>query len=172
MRPDADEMVYRTKRTYLSPVFHRDVSAQRGSVGQDHVVSNTAIVRDVGVRHHKDVTSNASQASTFDRTPVDGDKLSNLVVIADFQAGGFSGVGQILRRHADRGERKESIVRTNFCRAFNGYMGNQIAALTEFYVGSDGAIWANFTRGVDLGLRIDDGRRMYAHRGYVPIATL
>src|SRR5882724_7385381 len=57
MCPNADEMMYRTQCAYLGPVFHTDMSAERGSVGQDYVIANAAIMRDVGVGHDQHMTT-------------------------------------------------------------------------------------------------------------------
>ena len=73
-----------------------------------------AIVRDVGVSHDQHVAAHAGQSAAFHRAAVDGDKLANLVVVADLEPRGFAGVGEVLRRHADRAEGKETDCLTRF----------------------------------------------------------
>ena len=122
MRSDANKMMDRAQRSHHRPLSDGDMSSQGRGVGQDDVVSDHAIVRDVGVSHDQGVVANTSDSAAFDGAAVDGDKLANLVVIADLEAGGFPGVGKILRRHADRTEGKKAVVRTDFGRPFDGHV--------------------------------------------------
>ena len=129
-------------------------------IGQNDVVADDAIVRDVSVGHHQRVAADASHPAALDRAPVDGDKLANLVVVADLEPRGFAGVGDVLRRHADRAEGKEAIVRADFRRSFDGDVRNQMAAFAQFDLRPNHAIGADLAGGMDLGAGIDDGRGM------------
>ena len=102
--------MHRTERAHNSPLSDRDVAAEGRGVGQNDVVADVAIVRDVGVSHHQYMAAHASQSAALDGAAVDGDKLANLVMVADLEPRGFAGVGEVLRRHADRAEGKEAVV--------------------------------------------------------------
>ena len=110
MRSDANEVMHRTQRAHHRPLSDRDMAAEGRSVGQNDVVADVAIVRDVGVSHDQYMASHASQAAALDGAAVDGDELANLVMVTDLEPSGFAGVGEVLRRHADRAKRKEAVV--------------------------------------------------------------
>ena len=102
--------MYRTERAHHSPLSDRDVAAEGRGVGQNDVVADVAIVRDVGISHNQYMASHASQTAALDGPAVDGDKLANLVMVTDLEPSRFAGVGEVLRRHADRAKRKEAVV--------------------------------------------------------------
>ena len=101
VRADANKMVHRTKRADLRPLLHLHVAAQGRRVGQNNVIADFAIMRDVRLSHNQDMAPHASHAAAFYGAAADGNELANLVVVADFKTGRFAGVGQILRRHPD-----------------------------------------------------------------------
>src|SRR3954467_4881065 len=103
-------MMHRTKRAHHRPLSNGDVAAKGRSIGQNDMVADITVVCDVGVGHNQYMASHARQAAALDRTAVDGDKLTNLVVVTNLEAGPFSGVGEVLRRHTYRAEGKEAIV--------------------------------------------------------------
>src|SRR6185312_7309042 len=115
------------------------------------------IVRDVSVGHDQRVTAHARHPAALDGAPVDGDKLANLVVVADLEPGGFAGVSDVLRRHADRTEGKEAVVRADFRRSLDGDVRNQMAAFAHFDFRANHAIGADLAGGMNLRARIDDG---------------
>src|SRR5208282_5478068 len=51
VRSNANKMVYRTQRAHLGPLPDGDVAAESRGIGQNDVVADHAIMRDVGVRH-------------------------------------------------------------------------------------------------------------------------
>ena len=114
VRPDADKVMDRAQRSHHRPLSDRDVAAQGRGIGQDDVVADDAIVRDMGVGHDQRVAANAGQSAALDGAAVDGDKLANLVVVADLEARRFAGVGDVLRRHADRTRRERNHCPTRF----------------------------------------------------------
>ena len=140
---DANEVMHRTQRAHHRPLPDRDVTSQGRGVGQNHVIADVAIVRDVGVGHDQRVAADPSQPAAFDGAAIDGDELADFVVIADFEARGLAGVGQVLRRHSDRAEGKESIVGADPVGPFDGDVRHQIATLAQFNLGPDHAIRAN-----------------------------
>jgi len=124
------------------------------------VVSDKAIVRDVGVGHDQRVAAHAGEPAAFDRAAINCDELANLIVIADFETGGLARVGQVLRRHPDRTEWEETIVRADPAWAFDGHVRNQAAVFAQFHFRADHAIRADLAGGMNLGARINDGRGM------------
>ena len=116
---------------------------------------------DVRVRHDQGMVAHASYAAALDRAAIDGDRLANLIVVADFKPGGLALVGNVLRRQSDRAERKEDIIDANSGRSFDGHMRRQTAILAQFDSGAHHAIRPDFTRGRNLRERIDNRRGMY-----------
>lgn len=90
MSSDTDELVNRAESADDSPLFDSDVSGERGGVGHDDVVSDEAIVSDVGIGHDEAVTADLRELAALNCAAVDGDVFTDFVVIANFEAGGFS----------------------------------------------------------------------------------
>ena len=109
MSANPHKLVDRTKRSHHGPIFDRDVTAQGGRISKDHMVPDLAIVGDMSVSHHQRVAPDAGNAAALHCPTVDGDELSDLAVVADFETRGLAGVSQVLRRHADRREGEDSV---------------------------------------------------------------
>ncbi len=143
--------MHRAKRADHGPIFDCNVAAERGSVSENDVVADATIVGDVGVGHDQGVAAHAGEAAAFYRAAIDGDELANFVVVADLQAGGFSRVSQVLRRHTEGGEGENAIVDPELSGAFDGDMRNKVAAFAEFYIWADHAVRADLARRMNLG---------------------
>src|SRR3954468_17152746 len=90
MRTDAHVLMHRTERAHAGPIFYGYVSGERGSVCHDHVVANHAIVRDVGIGHDQAMIANAGDSAAAWRSSMDGDELSDDVVVSDFKPRPFA----------------------------------------------------------------------------------
>jgi hypothetical protein len=156
-------VVHRTKRSYLRPVANGHVSAQRRSIGQDHVISDPAIVRDVRVCHDQRMVAHSRQSPALHCSTVDSDKFPDLVVISDLESRRLTRVGQVLRSHADGAKREESIVRTDRSRPFDNDVRHQVAALAQFHVRPHRAIRADLATGMNLRARIHHGCGVNCH---------
>ena len=88
------------------------------------MISNRTIMRDMDVSHEQRVIAHASYSAALHRAAIDGDKLTNLVVVSHFQTGRLPGIGQILRRHADRTKRIKAIVRADRGRSLDSHVRN------------------------------------------------
>src|SRR5207253_5243946 len=98
VRADAHEMMYRTQRADIGPVFDRDMSAERSGVRHDDVAADLAIMRDVRIGHDQVVIADLREAAALRRATIDRHELANLVVVADFKARALARVGNVLRR--------------------------------------------------------------------------
>ena len=161
---NANKMVHRTQRAHRGPFFHDNVASQSCGVGQDDVVADHAIMRDVGVGHDERVIADASEASAFGRAAIDGDKFADSVVVADFEARGFVFVAQVLRGESDGGEREEAIAGADFCRAFDDDVRDELAGFAEFDVRANSTVGADFAGWVNFRSGIEDGGGMDTHR--------
>src|SRR6185437_11399663 len=179
-RPAADErirsnvhkMMHWAKRADRGPFFDNYMPAKRRGVGQNYVVANHAVMRDVRIGHHQHVAAYARESAAFYSATVDCHKLPHLVVIAHLQPRRFTFVAQVLRRHANGAIREEEIARADFCRTFNGHMRFQSAVFANFNVRANHTIRANITGGMNLSFWINYGCGMDAHRGWVRASSM
>src|SRR5258708_10272152 len=134
MCSNAHEMMHRTQRADTGPVFDGDVSTESCGVGHDDVAADLAIVCDVSVGHDQVVIADLGEAPALYGAAIDGDELTNLVVVADFQAGRLAGVGQILWRQADRREGEEAVICADLCRPFHAHLRHHSPTLSHFHL--------------------------------------
>ena len=120
------------------------------------MVSDHAVVSDVGVGHDESMAPHFGEPAAFDSAAADGYTLANFVVVADLQPRRLASVGNILGRHSDGAEGKEGIIGTDFRGPFDSDVRHQTAALSQFDIGPDHAIGADLARCWDLGSRIND----------------
>src|SRR5258708_4109852 len=172
MSADAHVLMHWAKRADHGPFLHGHVSAEGRAVHQHAVVSNHAVVSDVGVGHDERAAADAGEAAAFHRAAADGDVLANLIVVADLQARGLAFVGSILRRHADGGEREESVVRADFGWPIDGNVRDQATALSEFDASTDHAVRAYLARSWEFGFRIDYGGGVNIHDRVIACGSL
>src|SRR5579864_3452049 len=66
MRADAHKVVHRTQRAYRGPILDDDMSTQGGSVCENDVIADHAVMGDVRVGHDQRVAADARQASALD----------------------------------------------------------------------------------------------------------
>ena len=102
-------------------------------------------------------------SAALHRAAVDGDKLANLVVIANLKTSRFASVGDVLRRHSDGSEREKAVVPANLCGTFNGNVRNQMAALAELDIRPNDTVRTDLAGGMKTTFRIDHRRRMNGH---------
>ena len=157
-------MVHRAERAYLSPILHRHMAAECGRIRQDHMVPNATVVRDVSVCHDQHMVPYAGQTAAFYGSAIDGDELTDFVVVADFEPGRLSGITQVLRGQADGGKGKEGIVRPDFCGTLDGDVGHQFAAFSQLHVRAHHTIRSNLAAGRNFRAGVEDGGGMDAHR--------
>src|SRR5882672_2262093 len=68
VRPNANEVMDRAERSHHRPLADGDMPSQSGGIGQDDVVSDGAIMRDVRIRHDQRVTADAGHPAALDGT--------------------------------------------------------------------------------------------------------
>jgi hypothetical protein len=62
------------------------VTCKRGVVGEDAMIADQTIVRDVGVGHQKIIIADGGFETILYGTAMNGDAFANHIVIADHQA--------------------------------------------------------------------------------------
>lgn len=83
------------------PITEMDVSAEGGTICQDHIVPQLAIVRHVAIRHEEAIVAD-SRDPAFDSRPVEGYELPNDNIVADLEKCLLTGIFEVLRRTRDR----------------------------------------------------------------------
>ena len=125
-------------------IFKCDVSGEGDFVSEDVVVADDAVVGDVNADHEEVARTDASGLFVTVGA-MKGAKLSNHIVVADFEIAPLAFELQILRLTAQNRMFKNPIARANFRKPLDDG------------VGSDLAIWADFD------VVFDDGCRMNGH---------
>src|SRR5215467_10150181 len=122
MRTNSHEMMHRTERADCSPFLDNYVSAKCSRIGENDMIANHTIVRDVCVCHYQYVIAHACQAAALYGATIDGGKLADYVVVANLEARWFACIADVLWCEADTAKREELIVRANPGRAFDHNM--------------------------------------------------
>src|SRR5207248_2766471 len=112
------------------PFFHGNVASQRGSVGEDHMISNNAVMRHVGIGHDQRVIPDASQAAALYSSAVDSHEFANCVVIADLKPCGLALIADVLRTQSDGRKWKEAIVGADHARSVHRYVRDQFTIVS------------------------------------------
>ena len=110
MRSDAHVLVHRAERAYHCPLFHSDMSRQRGAVDQHGVIADYTVMPNVGIRHDKRVVADTGDAPAFQCAAVDGDVLADHVAVADFQSSGLAVISNVLRVATDHRKREDLVI--------------------------------------------------------------
>src|SRR6516225_8783657 len=118
---------------------------------------------DVRIRHDQHMVADAGNPSALLRTPANGDRLADDVVVAHLQACGFAPVRHILRVHAYDGKWIYLVVRAKLRRTLQYDMRDQFAVLAQLHSGPDSTIGSNYTRVRDLRRTMDNCRRVDGH---------
>src|ERR1039458_2691055 len=155
--------MHRAERSHRSPVFHSDVSAQRGRVRHDDVIPNLTVMRNVRIRHYESVAAPPGRAAARCRSPVDGHVFADLIVVPDLQSSRLALVRNILRRKANRTKRIKTVVRSDRGRSLDGDVREQMTPFAKLDVGPTPARRTDLAGGMYFALRIDDRRRMNRH---------
>src|SRR5437588_4947000 len=76
---DAHEVVHRAQRAHCGPILDDDMATQGRRVGHDYMISDYAVVSDVGVGHDQVVAADAGEPSAFGGAAIDGDEFADHV---------------------------------------------------------------------------------------------
>src|SRR5438477_9110862 len=101
MSANAHKVVHRAESADRGPFLDDHMTTKRSCVGQDHVISDDAIVCDMSVSHDQNVAAHTSQPATLHGATIDGGKFADHIVIADFEESWFARIADVLRSHAD-----------------------------------------------------------------------
>src|SRR5436190_15211904 len=144
---DVHELVHQRGRTEDRPVADDDVAGELAGVGENGLVADLAVVREVHVGHDPVLVAQPRDAGIERRAAVDGHVLADGVVVADLHAGVLAGVFLVLRRRAKRGEVEDLVAAAD------------LQAAVEHHVRDDPGAIGDFDRVADVAVRAQlDGR--------------
>ena len=141
------------------------MAAHDGVVGDDDAVAEQAIMRDVDDGHQHTVVPHLGQAAASGGAAMDGDVFAHQGAGADFGAGGFTLVFQVLRGEAHGAEREQRGARADVGVAIDDNVGDEFGAILDHHIRADGAERADFHPGPELRPGGDDGERVDLHGG-------
>ncbi len=148
----------------------RDVARQGRRIGQDDVVAQNAVMRDVAVGHHKVVVSNESTPSALGGSSMYGDIFTKNIVVTHDKLGAFAAVFQVLRWKPDRTKREETAALADPCGALNDHMFVHAATSAQHDVITNYGIGANTHILSQGSFGADNCSGMNAH--YYPRSTM
>ena len=145
------------------PIVNGDVSGQHDLVGNDRIVVQVAVVRDVGSDHEQVPVTDPRHPATASGAAMNGHMLPDLVVVPDFAGRLLTCVLAILRVDADHGVRIEAISPPDDGVLLDRDMVHQLRPITDLYTWTNHAPWPDRRTLGDGGGWIDDGSGMNRH---------
>ncbi len=164
MSTNRTELVNRAQATDDRMFIYRDVACECRVISQNTVVSNDAIVRNVGVDHKKVVAADLCDPTALDSPAMDRDTLTYFVAISYLDESRLSGVLQVLVVFSDRGERIDYVVSANAGVPAYDDVRPEYGAITNLHIAANAAIRANADASADDSAffnncgRMDDSR--------------
>src|SRR6266478_2322940 len=102
MASHAAKLMDTGKRANHCVILDGDMSGQRGPVCEYGMVTDDAIVRNVGIGHDQVPVADSGDAASPLRASMHGDEFTECVSITDYRLRSFSMEFQVLGNHADR----------------------------------------------------------------------
>ena len=138
------------------------MARELGGVGENAMVADDAVVRDVDVVHHQHVVADARHHPAALGAAMNGGELANPIIVADLQARRLAVILEILRRGADRGELEDLVARADRGVALYHRIGTDFGVGADPHFGTDDRARSDFDAGIEFGAPIDDGGWMDA----------
>ena len=133
------------------------MSGQARVVGENGVVADDAVVRQVAVGHNPVFVADASFADAGHGTEVEGGEFADGVAVADNQAGRLVAVFFVLRDFAQAGKLENAVVFADGGVAVNHNVRTDFGIGTDLHIRADYGVRANFDAGIKLRFRVNDG---------------
>mmetsp|Transcript_5757 Transcript_5757/g.14036 ORF Transcript_5757/g.14036 Transcript_5757/m.14036 type:complete len:333 (-) Transcript_5757:537-1535(-) len=144
------------------PVAHGHMAGKGHAIGQRVLVAEHGVVGDVAVSHDPVVIADAGLAPVLDRADVQRAELADGVAVADDQRGRLATVLLVLIGRADGAELEEGVVAADARVAFDHDMRADLGAGADLHMRADQRVGADLDGRVQLGCRVDEGRRVDA----------
>ena len=142
-----------------SPIADHHMAGHRHPVGDHDPVTQFTVVTEMAVSHQQITVAQACLLMACGGA-VDGDALTDGVVIAEHHLGGIAGVFQILGLQADAGARKDAIAAAHPHPTIEHHMGTDTAIGAELNLRANHRVGPHADPIGQLGLGIDHGGGM------------
>ena len=163
--PDAAELVHRNQARNICAIPHHDLTGQIRSVGDDDLVAQHAVMRNMAVGHEKAAAA-YSRGAAVARAAMNRDTFAQPVVIADFGAGKAVRLElEVLRVAADHRVLGDAVARADTGVALDHCMGCNFAIVadddipfdhgkgTDVHVGAQARVAGDDCAGVDTHVK-------------------
>src|SRR5712691_8108004 len=160
MRPDRNELMRSRESAKDGVVPHAHVAGKRRDVGEDRMIADLAVVRDMDIGHDPIVAADPRHARVLHSTAIEGAKLSNGISVPDFERRRFAAVLLVLGRPTDRTESENTVLRADPGPSFDHHVRSDQGAFADLDVLADDRIRADRYAGGDCRFRMNDGGRM------------
>jgi len=137
-------------------IFHRDVAGEPDGVRKDDVITELAVVGNVGVAEQQIVRADPSRKFFMSAT-MDGAVFAKDIVVPDFESGGLADVFEVLGFSADDREWEKFVAAPKHRVPFKHDMRVEHAIRAQSYIRADDAIWADAHVAAESGLRGNNG---------------
>ena len=125
--PIAGELVHRRQPADVDEVADLAVTAQRCRRREDHVIADRAVMPDMAVVHEIAAVADARQPAALDRADIHRHAFADGAAVADLEPRRLAAIAQILRRTAERCERRNRAIGADRRVAADGDMRGQRA---------------------------------------------
>ena len=141
MRSDRDVLVHDRETAQDRVVPDADVAGKLCVVGEDRIVANLAVVREVHVGHDPVVVAQAGDGGILRGSAIERAELSDGVAVAYLHRSGLAGIFLVLGRGPNRAERKNPVVRANSGSPVDHNMRSHVGVGAQFHFPADDRIW-------------------------------
>ena len=145
MQSNAAKLMYGGKGTDRRMISHRHVSRDRSGVRHDYTVADNAVMGHVAIGHKKTLAPDNSNPPATPGAAIEGDKLPEHIIVADFQIGRFSLVLEVLRIRPDGAVAEETASFADTGPTMNDYVRIQDGARPYLGMRPDDAVGPNFS---------------------------
>src|SRR5271165_320177 len=121
------------------PIAELHVAAQGGAIRHHDLVAESAVVRDVRIRHQQIVIADAGHALVVGGATVHRDRFAKYISVPDFEARRLTVVFLVLGRIAQRGELKYPVAGADSRRTVDHHMRTDPSARTDDHIRPDDA---------------------------------
>jgi len=158
--PNLHKLVYRTHAAHAHIIAQHHVAGQLGIVADGAVVANNAIVRNMAIRQYPAIVAYLGNVAIAGAA-VDGYKLSDGAIVANFYACFFAFVLAVLGYAANNRTGKNAAILTDAGAFHNGNIAANKRTITNFYIAMYHRKRIHLYRLGQIGVGVYVGKRMY-----------
>ncbi len=137
-------------------ILDNHVASERRPVGEDHVIADVTVVRDMRLRHEKIVRADLGQASAALGAAVQRNELAKYVALAGAKPASLIAILQIVRRLTRGHERKKNRAAAKLRWAFDDTMAGNANVVVQDDVVSNDRVGADRNVASELSFRAYD----------------